>query len=308
MTTATPPARARPALPVVLWQSVRPRSLPIAVLSSAVGSMALLPAQRPQPGIAALCALLAVLLQCGTNVLNDAEDARTGADDFPAAGSSLAMRSGWINSARARVIAALCFVLAAVVGIVIVLLVQKPALLWLGAGALVVGWAYTAWPLRLAYRPLGELASALPMGIGIPWGTAAAQATVVPSSVWWAAVPLALLTAAILHANNARDRVHDATVGKRTLATFLPRRAVVWEFQVLLVAVPLVITAGLAVGALPIWTALAVIPGLMAIQLSGKASLSLDGRGWTLLLIATVRLHLLTGLALCAGFALSLIR
>lgn len=303
---ATSPAVVRPALPVVVWQSIRPMSLTIAVLSAAVGSMALLPAQHPVPGIAALCALLAVLLQCGTNVLNDAEDSRTGADDFPAAGSSVAMRSGWIDAAEARLIATLCFGLAAITGAGIVVLVQKPALLALGAAALLVGWAYTAPPLRLAYRPLGELASALPMGIGIPWGTAAAQTAHVPASVWWSAAPLALLTAAILHANNARDRAHDASVGKRTLATYLSPRGIVVEYRTLLIAVPLVVIAGVAVRALPLWALLALVPGALAVRSALRASARLEARGWTQLLIAAVRLHLLTGVTLCAAFALSL--
>ena len=298
----------RPALPAVLWHSVRTRSLPIAVLSSLVGTLALLPAQRPQPLIAALCMLLAVLLQCGTNVLNDAEDSRTGADDFPAAGSSRAMKAGWVDATSARLIALGFFVLAALVGVLIVVIVSKPALLILGAGALLVGWAYTAPPLRLAYRPLGELASALPMGIGIPWGTAAAQTNDVPAAVWFAAIPLALLTAAILHANNARDRTHDASVGKRTLATFLSPRGVVVEYQALLILGPLITTLAIAFKWMPIWTALAILPGVRAIAVSGRASTDLDARGWTMLLITTVKLFQLTALALAAGFLLSLIR
>ncbi len=301
-------ARPRPALPVVLWESVRPRSLTIAVFTSLVGTLALLPQGSAAPGIAALSALLAVLLQCGTNVLNDAEDARTGADTHAAAGSSLAMRAGWIDSAAARLIAAACFAAAAVLGAGIVLLTQKPALLLLGGGAVAVGWAYTAWPLRLAYRPLGELASSIPMGFGITWGTAAAQTAHVPAGVWWAAAPLALLTAAILHANNARDRDHDASVGKRTLATYLGRGGVVWEYRVLTATVLLTVIAGLATRGLPLWCALALLPGLGCVRLAVRAGTSTDSRGWTLLLIGAVRMHQFTAAALCAGFALSLIR
>ncbi len=105
-----------------------------------------------------------------------------------------------------------------------------------------VGWAYTAPPFRLAYHPLGEAASGLPMGLGIVWGTAAAQTASVPYAAWWAAAPLALLTAGILHANNARDRSHDAAVGKRTLATRVSVDAVVLEFR-LLVGLPAVLLA-----------------------------------------------------------------
>jgi len=302
---ASAPA-VRPALPVVLWQSVRPMSLTVALLSAMVGTFALLPSDQERLGVAALCALLAVLLQAATNVLNDAEDALTGADIPGTMGASLAMRQRWITPQQARLIAAGCFIAAAITGIALVLWVQKPGLLWIGAAAVFVGWAYTAPPLRLAYRPLGELASGIPMGIGIVWGTAAAQAQHVPAAVWWAGIPMALLTAAILHANNGRDRLHDKLVGKRTLATYLSPRGVVLEFRALLIALPVVIVAGLITRGLPLWCALALIPGAIAVRRALQADEQLDARGWTLLLIGSVRLHSLTGVTLCAGFLLSL--
>jgi 1,4-dihydroxy-2-naphthoate octaprenyltransferase len=185
---------------------------------------------------------------------------------------------------------------------------SRPALLLLGVTAVAVGWAYTAPPLRLAYRPFGEAASGLAMGVGIVWGTAAVQTPAVPSSVWWAAAPLALLTAAILHANNARDRSHDAAVGKRTLATRLSPSAVVLEFRVLTAGVAVVLAAALATGGLPLWCALAAAPAALAVRTAARARADSDGRQWTLQLIACVQVHLLTGLALAAGLALSAIR
>jgi len=169
----------------------------------------------------------------------------------------------------------------------------------------VVGWAYTAPPLRLAYRPLGEAASGLAMGLGIVWGTAAAQTSSVPRSVWWSAAPLALLTAAILHANNARDRSHDAAVGKRTLATHLSERAVVLEFRLLLAGVAVALALALATGGLPPWCLGAALPAALALRASTHARAGLEGRDWTMLLIGCVQLHLLTGLTLAAGLVLS---
>jgi 1,4-dihydroxy-2-naphthoate polyprenyltransferase len=295
----------RPGMLSVVWASVRARSLTVAAISSVVGTAALAPARAVQPLIALGCLVLAVLLQAATNVLNDAEDALTGADDHAASGASLAMRRQWISPSQAHAMAAWLFALAAALGLAIALGAGRPALLLLGLVALVVGWAYTAPPLRLAYRPFGEAASALPMGLGIVWGSAAAQTASVPNSVFWAAAPLALLTAGILHANNARDRSHDAAVGKRTLATRLSPDAVVTEFRVLLGAVPVVLAGAFITGGLPWWCMLVVVPALLAARLTLGARRDLDGRGWTMLLISCVKLHLLTGVTLAAGFVLS---
>jgi 1,4-dihydroxy-2-naphthoate octaprenyltransferase len=292
----------------IIWASVRPRSLTVAAVSSVVGTTALAPVHEVQPLLAVGCLVLAVLLQAATNVLNDAEDALTGADDHASSGASLAMRLRWIDPREARLIAAALFGAAAVLGVAIALGVHRPGLLLLGVAALAVGWAYTAPPLRLAYRPFGEAASGLPMGIGIVWGTAAAQTASVPYAVWWAAAPLALLTAGILHANNARDRDHDAEVGKRTLATRLPVDGVVYEFRLLLGGAAGLLAIALAVRGLSPWCLGAVLPAVLAVRLALRARTDLDGTGWTRLLIGCVQLHMLTGVTLAGGFVLSAIR
>ena len=299
---------ARPGPFAVGWQSLRPRTLTVAGVGSVVGTAALVPQRAVQPLLASGCLLLAVLLQAATNVLNDAEDALTGADDYAGSGASMAMRGKWITPAQARLIAIILFAAASLLGVGIALGAHRPGLLLLGAGAVVVGWAYTAPPLRLAYRPLGEAASGLPMGIGIVWGTAAAQTSTVPGSVWWSGVALALLTAGILHANNARDRVHDAAVGKRTLATWLSPDAVVLEFRILLIGVAAVFAAAFIARGLPWWCLGVVIPAGLAVRAATRSHRDLDATGWTMRLIECVQLHLLTGLALSVGFVLSVIR
>jgi 1,4-dihydroxy-2-naphthoate octaprenyltransferase len=217
------------------------------------------------------------------------------------------MRAGWIDARSARRIGLGALGLAALLGLSLALAIAKPWLLWIGAAGVVVGWAYTAPPLRLAYRPLGELASGGPMGIGITWGTAAAQAGArgVPPAVLWSGAMLALLTAAILHANNGRDRESDARIGKRTVATYLSERGVVRELRGLLLLVPVLLVAGLATRGFPLACLVVAAPAVLVVRTALRARAGLDARGWTRLLIACVGLHLLTGAALALGLLLS---
>jgi 1,4-dihydroxy-2-naphthoate polyprenyltransferase len=272
-----------------------------------VATAALGPSRRYSVPVALGCLAVAVLLQAGTNAVNDAEDALTGADAGPGAMPSLAMRAGWVGPRGARRIGLACLGLAAVLGFALALAVGRPWLLALGAAGVVIGWAYTAPPLRLAYRPLGELASGGPMGVGITWGTAAAQAGAhgVPPSVLWSGAMLAVVTAAILHANNARDRESDAAIGKRTVATYLSPSGVVLEFRLLVLAMPALLVAGLAVRGLPLACLVAGLPALLAVRTAMGARVGLGGRGWTRLLVACVGLHLLAGAALALGLLLS---
>jgi 1,4-dihydroxy-2-naphthoate polyprenyltransferase len=287
----------------VVWNAVRPRSLTVAVVPVVVGTCALARDRSYSVAVAVGCLAVAVLLQAGTNAVNDAEDALTGADAGPMAMPSLSLRRGWITARQARLIGLGALLLAAVLGLALALAIGKPWLIALGAAGAVIGWAYTAPPLRLAYRPLGELASGGPMGIGICWGTAAAQAgaLAVPPSVLWAGGMLACVTAGILHANNARDRESDARIGKRTVATYLSPRGVAWEFRALLVAMCVLFGAGLLTRGLPLTTLIALPACVVALRVAGRAREGLDARGWTLLLIACVRLHLLCGALLAVG-------
>ncbi len=285
---------------------MRPRSLTVAVLPVVVGTVALAPSRAFSVPVALGCVAVAVLLQAGTNAVNDAEDALTGADAGPMAMPSLSLRRGWIDARQARRIGLGALGAAAVLGLALALAVGKPWLLALGAAGVVIGWAYTAPPLRLAYRPLGELASGGPMGIGISWGAAAAQAGAhaVPPSVLWAGAMLAVVTAAILHANNARDRDSDARIGKRTVATYLSPAGVVVEFRALLAATVVLLAAGLATRGLPL-TALVALPAVVqALRVAGRARVGLDARGWTMLLIACVKLDLQVGALLALGLLL----
>jgi len=288
-----------------VWHAVRPRSLTVAVLPVLVGTTALVPLHTWSVPVAVGCLGVAVLLQAGTNAINDAEDALTGADAGPMAMPSLALRRGWIDPRQARRIGLGALGAAAVLGLAVSLAIGKPWLLGLGAAGVVIGWAYTAPPLRLAYRPLGELTSGGPMGIGITWGTAAAQAggTGVPHSVLWAGAMLAVVTAAILHANNARDRESDARIGKRTVATYLSPRGVVAEFRLLLAATAVLLAVGVALRGLPLTALVAAPAALVALRTAARARPDLDARGWTLLLIACVKLHMLTGVLLAVGLS-----
>jgi 1,4-dihydroxy-2-naphthoate octaprenyltransferase len=55
----------------------------------------------------------------------------------------------------------------------------------------------------------------------------------VPWHVVWVSIPIGLLVAAILHANNMRDMEEDLANNKRTLANILGRRASQWEYSIL---------------------------------------------------------------------------
>ena len=91
-------------------------------------------------------------------------------------------------------------------------------LLWIGIGGVVVAVSYTAGPWPLSRMGLGEVAAGVFMGPLMVLGAWYVQAGCIDRGPALASLPLALMVAAILHANNLRDMEADRAVGKRTLA------------------------------------------------------------------------------------------
>jgi len=106
-----------------------------------------------------------------------------------------------------------------------------------GALSILAGLAYTAGPWPLGYHGLGEVFVFLFFGVVATTGTAFVQLGRISPAALAASVPVGLLCAAILVANNLRDVASDALAGKRTLAVRLgPARTRVL-YEALLAAV-----------------------------------------------------------------------
>ena len=119
------------------------------------------------------------------------------------------------------------------------------------ASILVLAWGYSAPPLRLCARGLGELDTAVVVTVLVPWLGFVLQAPdyAGASVLGCAIVPLALLQFAMLIAIEFPDAAGDEATGKRTLVVRLgaPRAAQLYAAVVVLAYVwlPLAWTLGL---------------------------------------------------------------
>ncbi len=294
--TAAPPLATR-------WiAAARPRTLPAAVAPVLVGSACALHAGgfAALPALAAL--LVALLLQVGTNFVNDWGDHRRGADGPDRVGPARAVAAGWITPDAMARAGALAFGAAALLGIYLTMRGGMAALA-LGALSTAAGVAYTAGPFPLAYRGLGEVFVFAFFGPVAVCGTELVQRGSVSALAVAASVPVGLLAAAILVVNNVRDVDTDARAGKRTIAVRLGA-ASTRDLYALLVGAALVAPILLK------WSALAPPSVLLALgaALAAWAPLHVvrHGTGPALnrALAQTARLHLVYGALLAAGIAL----
>jgi len=159
-------------------------------------------------------------------------------------------------------------VLAALgVGVAVVLALGAGALVWpTTAAMLVLSWAYSAPPLRLCVRGLGEIDTALVVTGLVPWLAFYVQAGDCHGvGVLLAAIaPLACLQTAMLVAIEFPDAVGDASTGKRTLVIRLgAARAARWYVGIVALAY-----VALAIGALTVLPARIALAGLATLPIA----------------------------------------
>lgn len=220
----------------------RPGFLVITAVACVLGtSVAAACGHGPHLGLAVTTLMLAVLMHAAANVLNDYHDALNGADEantqglFPFTGGARLIQNGRVTVKETHDLAKALILFLIPAGL---LLAVKTGggLIVLGIAGLLLGWAYSAPPLALMKRGLGEVTVALTWGlvvIGADY-VQRGQFFVIPAAV---SVSFAMLVGNILVINGFPDAVADAKVGKRTLVVrWQPRRAAWLYFGMALLA------------------------------------------------------------------------
>lgn len=278
----------------------------------ALGIAAAATQHRFNLGLAALTLLGAVAVHLGLNVANDVFDATSGADDYNVnptlfSGGSRVIQYGLVSLRQMIAISAVAYAVAIAIGLYLAS-VAGWGLLWLGLAGVLISFFYTAPPLRLVHRGLGEPATALGFGPIMVLGAYYVQTGHYALQPLVLSIPVALLVMLILYANEIPDRVADARAGKRTLVVRLSRKVVLQGYGVAAALAYLALVVGVVAGLLP-WPTLAA---LLTIPLAVKTLRGLEQNyddPYVLMgsLQDNVVLHFSTGILLVAGTLLSLL-
>jgi 1,4-dihydroxy-2-naphthoate octaprenyltransferase len=265
--------------------------------------------------VAALLTIVgASFVQLGLNVANDVFDTMSGADDANVtptkfSGGSRVIQYGLVSFRQMATLSTIFYVLAAIIGLILLATHGSTALLVIGVVGFVVSLGYTAPPLKFVYRGLGELAVALGFG---PLMLLGAYVVQTGGALAWepivASIPVALLVALILYVNEIPDRRGDARAGKRTLPVRFSRSLVIAGYNAAVAAAYVVLVAGVGLGILPIPVLLMLLTIPLALKVSrGLAPNYEDPYGLMAIMGANVQLHLRAGLLLLAGYAIVLV-
>ena len=253
-----------------------------------------------------LSMVAALLLQIGANLVNEYFDYVRGADAEKQAGMGMVIKGAILTPEAVRNGAIATIGLGVILGLILVVM-SGPVLLLIGLGGVLVAVLYTAGPLPLAYIGLGEIAVFIFMGPLMVLGAYYAMARELSWAPVLAALPIACLVAAILHANNVRDLEADRAVNKRTLAVIFGRNFARAEYFGLVGGAYIVLIVLIAVDQMP-WLTLAALVTLQEarrlIQLTNKSE---DPQVLHMVQGRTARLHRDFGLSLIIGWLATLL-
>jgi 1,4-dihydroxy-2-naphthoate octaprenyltransferase len=221
---------------------------------------------RPDALLATVTLFFALVAHAGANVINDYYDALSGCDAantarvFPFTGGSRFIQNG-VLSERSVGLFGYSLLASVVPAGLWLTAVSAPGLVAIGLAGLVVGWSYSAPPLKLQSRGLGEFA------ITAGWllvvvGSDFVQRRDFAFAPVAAGLGFALLVANVLYINQFPDVAADAVAGKRTMVVRLGAARARWGYALIALGCYGWVLAMVAIGQLPVAALLSLLPAL----------------------------------------------
>ena len=264
-------ALANPALRYFL--ATRPPFLSVTLFACLIGLATAFASGIPlHPATATITVIFALVAHAGINVLNDYYDALNGTDAintervFPFTGGSRFIQNGVLTLRETMVFGAILLAMVVIAGLWLTA-ASAPGLVWIGVAGLVIGWTYSAPPLKLNSRGVGEACVWAGFAL-IAVGTDFVQRGDLSPLPLIAVTGYALLVTNILYINQFPDRKADEAAGKHHWVVRLGVERARWGYVAIAVAAYGWLVFAVATGALP-WLALAA---LLPAALSARAA------------------------------------
>lgn len=204
-----------------IWvKGARPKTLTAAIAPVLVGSSIAYSEKSFNLLIAFLALTVSISIQIAVNYANDYSDGIKGTDN-KRVGPIRLVGQNLASAKSVRNASFIFFFIAAVAGLVITISTKQWWFLLLGFSAIISAWTYTGGPKPYGYTGFGEVFVFIYFGLVAVLGTIYAQTLSLKPYFYIYAVSIGCFAAAILVANNLRDREKDQQSNKMTLAVKL---------------------------------------------------------------------------------------
>ncbi len=263
LTTTNPPASGEMDI-VSRWLFLtRAAVLPMTLTAGLVAGLLAVHDDAFSVGLFLLAFLGILLAHTANNLMNDLFDSTTGLDkaDYPRAMySPHPVLEGYITKRGLATAALIVNLVDAAVGVILFIEWGWPVIAFALAGFLLSA-AYTAPPLRLKKRGLGEPDVFVVWGPLMVGGVYFSAVGSIPWQVYAASVPYGLLCTAVLMGKHVDKAPWDEREGIRTLPVILGEVRARWATRMMMAGFYVTVAVCLAIGALP-WPVVIVAFGI----------------------------------------------
>jgi 1,4-dihydroxy-2-naphthoate octaprenyltransferase len=251
-------------------------------------------------------------LHAGANIANDYFDSLSGNDwanknVTPFSGGRQFIQQNILSPEVTLAASIFCLALGTLLGLVILYLTRSWFILTLGLTGLLGGFFYTAPPVKLGYRGVGEIAIAFLFGILPVYGSYYLQTGLIDITPLPAACVVGILIFLIIFVNEFPDLPADAAVNKKTLVVRFGIPAGVWIYRIAIAIAFVIMMVGVFVSRVMVWPLLLYFlfglpASVAAISFVNVHGVSTPGLTQHRACAITIFLHLIGSLALAAGF------
>ena len=211
-----------------------------------------------------------IFMQAGANVLNDYFDYKNEVDTSHVPGSfgtgGRAIGQNLLSPGLVLILGLLFYLFTLPIGIYLTVKVGLPILI-LGIIGFFVGFFYTGSPIGFKYYALGEPAVFLVWGPLIVSGAYYVQRGSFSVQPIFVSLPVGILVALILFANDIRDLASDTRARISTLATILRKEGAVKLYRFLVFASYGITLLLIAAGQLSLWGLITLVSLPLALRL-----------------------------------------
>jgi 1,4-dihydroxy-2-naphthoate octaprenyltransferase len=196
-----------------------------------------------------------IAFHAATNLLNDFYDVKHGVDRVGAPTTKYRPHPSATGQESPYTIRrwAVIFYLLTIAVAGYLSLEASPWVIFLVGAGIVGSVLYTADPVVLKAKGLGEVTVFIMWGPLVPLGAYLVQTGMLSWSPVIAAVPIGILVALVLLANNIRDIEYDGSMGVKTIAVQIGKRAISLYGALLLITY-LCVPGFIVAGVLPVWS------------------------------------------------------
>lgn len=302
---------AKPVSAQTWWIALRPFSFTASVIPAVMGGVIAL--WMRSRGLVefdfsvvnfVLCIIGCVAIHSVTNLVNDYFDHKTGLDNKDNFGAMNILVQGALTPAQVRNAAIVAFALATAIGAYFIIDAGEKAdvLIYLIIFGALSAYFYTAPPLSLKYRGLGDLQVILSFATLMVFGAYYVQT----KSFSWLpiiySIPIGLLVDDILHINNLRDIPADKKAQISTLAIWLGENGAKKFHYVLCFGAFLSVGAMIALSQLTWFSLLTLLALPAAIKLSQEVSAMTQPNVDPMIVARAAQLHAQFGALMILGF------